>query len=173
MPGTTSPRLIFPRRARPCPAGFAITLILAVARRLSEGERLLRSGKWTGWKPTNLLGHRIRGKRLGIVGMGRIGQALATRARSFGLAIHYHNRRRLPTPIEMPLEATYWQSVDQMLARMDIVSINCPHTPQTFQLLSAQRLKLLPRRGEYQPFVPNLPKQIGGQFAINNRDRIA
>ena len=126
-------------------ADFAMTLILAVARRLSEGERLLRSGKWTGWKPTNLLGHRIRGKRLGIVGMGRIGQALATRARSFGLAIHYHNRRRLPTPIEMPLEATYWQSLDQMLARMDIVSINCPHTPQTFQLLSAQRLKLLPR----------------------------
>ena len=124
-------------------ADFAMTLILAVARRLSEGERLLRSGKWTGWKPTNLLGHRIRGKRLGIVGMGRIGQALAARARSFGLAIHYHNRRRLPAPIEMPLEATYWQNLDQMLARMDIVSINCPHTPQTHMLISAQRLKLL------------------------------
>jgi glyoxylate reductase len=124
-------------------ADFAMTLILAVARRLSEGERLLRSGKWTGWKPTNLLGHRIRGKRLGIVGMGRIGQALATRARSFGLAIHYHNRRRLPAPIETPLEATYWQSLDQMLARMDIVSVNCPYTPQTHLLLSAPRLKLL------------------------------
>jgi glyoxylate reductase len=90
-----------------------------------------------------MLGHRITGKRLGIVGMGRIGQALARRARAFGLSIHYHNRRRVPVRIEEELEATYWESLDQMLARMDIVSVNCPHTPATYHLLSARRLKLL------------------------------
>jgi glyoxylate reductase len=90
-----------------------------------------------------MLGHRIWGKRLGIIGMGRIGQAVARRARAFGLQIHYHNRRRLPEEIEQELEATYWDSLDQMLARMDIVSVNCPHTPATYHLLSARRLKLL------------------------------
>jgi len=90
-----------------------------------------------------MLGHRITGKRLGIVGMGRIGQAVARRARAFGLQIHYHNRRPLGEELETELEATYWDSLDQMLARMDIVSVNCPHTPATYHLLSARRLKLM------------------------------
>ncbi len=124
-------------------ADMTMALILATARRLSEGERLVRADKWGGWSPTAMLGHRIWGKRLGIIGMGRIGQALARRAKGFGLAVHYHNRRRLHLEIERELEATYWESLDQMLARMDIVSVNCPHTPATFHLLSARRLKLL------------------------------
>jgi glyoxylate reductase len=124
-------------------ADMTMALILAASRRVAEGERLIRSGKWQGWGPTFMLGHRIWGKRLGIVGMGRIGQAVARRARGFGLSIHYHNRRRVPEAIEQELEATYWESLDQMLAHMDIVSINCPHTPATYHLLSARRLKLL------------------------------
>jgi glyoxylate reductase len=124
-------------------ADVTMALILSVARRLSEGERLVRRGDWHGWGPTTMLGHRLWGKRLGIVGMGRIGQALARRARGFGLSIHYHNRRRVAEEIEQELEATYWESLDQMLARMDIVSVNCPHTPATYHLLSARRLKLL------------------------------
>jgi glyoxylate reductase len=124
-------------------ADMTMALILAVARRIGEGERLVRGGKWTGWAPTAMLGARIWGKRLGIVGMGRIGQALARRARGFGMTIHYHNRRRVHPDIERALEATWWESLDQMLARMDIVSVNCPHTPATYHLLSARRLKLL------------------------------
>jgi glyoxylate reductase len=124
-------------------ADMTLGLILAVARRLGEGERLVRSGRWTGWSPTSMLGHRIYGKRLGIIGMGRIGLAVARRARAFGLQIHYHNRRRLSEEIEQEVEATYWDSLDQMLARMDIISVNCPHTPATYHLLSARRLKLL------------------------------
>ena len=124
-------------------ADMTMALILAVPRRLAEGERILRAGKWQGWSPTWMLGHRIWGKRLGIIGLGRIGRAVARRARGFGLAIHYHNRRRVPEEIENELEATYWESLDQMLALIDIVSINCPHTPATFHLLSARRLKLL------------------------------
>ena len=124
-------------------ADMAMALILAVPRRLAEGERAIRVGSWKGWSPTWMLGHRIWGKRLGIVGMGRIGQAIARRARGFGLSIHYHNRNRLHEDIEDKLEATYWESLDQMLARMDIVSINCPHTPATFHLLSERRLKLM------------------------------
>ncbi|MEX0808478.1 MAG: D-glycerate dehydrogenase [Dongiaceae bacterium] len=127
-------------------ADMTMTLILSVPRRLAEGERLIRSGNWTGWGPTTMLGHRIWGKRLGIIGMGRIGTAVARRARGFGLAIHYHNRRRVHTELETELEATYWESLDQMLARMDIISINCPHTPATYHLLSARRLKLLRRQ---------------------------
>ena len=124
-------------------ADMTMALILAVARRVSEGERLIRSGKWHGWSPMGMLGHRIHGKRLGIVGMGRIGSAVARRARGFGLSVHYHNRRRANPQLEQQLEATYWESLDQMLARMDIISINCPHTPATYHLLSARRLKLL------------------------------
>ena len=123
-------------------ADMSMALILAVARRLVEGERVARSGEWSGWSPTSMLGHRITGKRLGILGMGRIGSAVARRARGFGLAIHYHNRRR-SRELESELEATYWESLDQMLARMDVISVNCPHTPATFHLLSARRLKLL------------------------------
>ncbi|BAT59864.1 glycerate dehydrogenase [Variibacter gotjawalensis] len=125
-------------------ADMTMALLLAVPRRLVEGASVLISGQeWTGWSPTWMLGHRIWGKRLGIVGMGRIGQAVARRARAFGLQIHYHNRRRVPVEIEEELEATYWESLDQMLARMDIISINCPHTPATYHLLSARRLKLI------------------------------
>lgn len=124
-------------------ADMTMALMLALPRRLTEGERLVRSGDWTGWSPTGMLGHRIWGKRLGIIGMGRIGQAVARRAKGFGLSIHYHNRRRVHPDIEAELEATYWESLDQMLSRMDIISVNCPHTPATFHLLSARRLKLL------------------------------
>ena len=126
-------------------ADMAMALILAVPRRLSEGERLIRSGDWKGWGPTFMLGHRIWGKRLGIIGMGRIGQAVARRAKAFGMSIHYHNRKKVHPDIEQELEATYWESLDQMLARMDVVTIHCPHTPATFHLMSARRLELLPK----------------------------
>jgi glyoxylate reductase len=124
-------------------ADMTMALILAVARRIVEGAEVIPEGNWTGWSPTWMLGARITGKRLGIVGMGRIGQALAYRARAFGLQIHYHNRRHVASSIEEELEATYWDSLDQMLARMDIVSVNCPRTPATFHLLSARRLQHL------------------------------
>jgi len=124
-------------------ADLTMALILAVPRRLSAGVRLLREGGWTGWSPTSMLGHRLGGKRLGIIGMGRIGQAVARRAGAFGLEVNYHNRRQLPAEIEQALGASYWESLDQMLAHMDIVSINCPHTPATYHLLSARRLHLL------------------------------
>src|SRR6187401_204311 len=125
-------------------ADMTMALILAVPRRLVEGSQVLTGDKdWTGWSPTWMLGHRIWGKRLGIIGMGRIGQAVARRARAFGLQIHYHNSRRVAAQIEEEIGATYWESLDQMLARVDIVSVNCPHTPGTYHLLSARRLRLL------------------------------
>jgi glyoxylate reductase len=126
-------------------ADMTMALILAVPRRLVEGAAYLKDVKnhWGGWSPTWMLGHRIYGKRLGIIGMGRIGQAVARRAKAFGLQIHYHNRRRVSQDVEKELEATYWESLDQMLSRVDIVSINCPHTPATYHLLSARRLRLL------------------------------
>jgi glyoxylate reductase len=125
-------------------ADMTMALILMVPRRLAEGANVLTNDrKWTGWSPTWMLGHRIWGKRLGIIGMGRIGQAVARRARAFGLQIHYHNRRRVAARIEEELSATYWESLDQMLARMDIISVNCPHTPATYHLLSARRLKVM------------------------------
>ncbi len=126
-------------------ADMTMALILAIPRRLVEGAQYLKekASEWQGWSPTWMLGHRIYGKRLGIIGMGHIGQAVARRAKAFGLQIHYHNRRRVAPEIEEELEATYWDSLDQMLARMDIISVNCPHTPATYHLLSARRLKLL------------------------------
>ncbi len=124
-------------------ADMTMALILSVPRRLAEGVSAMRSGDWGGWSPTWMLGHRINGKRLGIIGMGRIGQAVARRALGFGLSVHYHNRHRVHEELEAELDATYWESLDQMLARMDIVSVNCPHTPATYHLLSARRLKLL------------------------------
>jgi len=126
-------------------ADMTMALILAVPRRIAEGAAYLKDAKnhWAGWSPTWMLGHRIYGKRLGIIGMGRIGQAVAHRAKAFGLQIHYHNRKRVSPDLEQELEATYWESLDQMLMRVDIVSINCPHTPATYHLLSARRLKLL------------------------------
>ncbi|RED46210.1 2-hydroxyacid dehydrogenase [Aestuariispira insulae] len=124
-------------------ADMTMALILAVPRRLAEGERLVRTGKWQGWSPTGMLGHRIWGKRLGIIGMGRIGTAVARRAKGFGLSIHYHNRNRVHEGLEEELEATYWSSLDQMIAHMDILSINCPHTPATYHLLNSRRLGLM------------------------------
>ena len=125
-------------------ADMTMALMLAVPRRLTEGATMLKGdGKWAGWSPTWMLGHRIWGKRLGIVGMGRIGTAVARRAKAFGLSIHYHNRQRVAPATEDALEATYWESLDQMLARMDIISVNCPSTPATFHLLSARRLALM------------------------------
>lgn len=126
-------------------ADMTMALILSVSRRIAEGARVIPEGNFHGWSPTWMLGHRITGKRLGIVGMGRIGQALARRAKAFGLQVHYHNRKPVAPSIEQELEATYWDSLDQMLARMDIVSVNCPHTPATYHLLSGRRLKLLKR----------------------------
>ena len=124
-------------------ADMTMALILAVPRRIAEGDRLTRSGEWTGWAPTRMLGHRINGKRLGIIGMGRIGCAVAHRARGFGLSIHYHNRKPVHPETEAELEATYWDSLEQMLSRVDIVSVNCPHTPATHRMLSREKLELM------------------------------
>ena len=124
-------------------ADMTMALVLAVTRRMSEGMAQMQSGDWKGWAPTALLGGRVSGRRLGILGMGRIGQAVARRAAAFGMQVHYHNRRRLRPEIEEALGATYWESLDQMVARMDVLSINCPHTPSTFHLMNARRLKLM------------------------------
>ncbi|MDC0738126.1 D-glycerate dehydrogenase [Cognatishimia sp. SS12] len=124
-------------------ADMAMALILAVTRRIPEGLAQMEKGKWEGWSPNAMLGGRIGGRRLGILGMGRIGQAVARRAKAFGMQVHYHNRRRLHPEIEERYEATYWQSLDQMMARMDVLSINCPHTPSTFHLVNARRLALM------------------------------
>ena len=124
-------------------ADLAMALLLATPRRITEGERLLRDGQWGGWAPTLLLGHRISGQRLGIIGMGRIGQAVARRAIGFGLSIHYHNRNRVPHLVEKELDATYWENLDQMLGHMDIISINCPLTEKTQYLLNHERLSQL------------------------------
>ncbi|WP_114964652.1 2-hydroxyacid dehydrogenase [Alkalilacustris brevis] len=124
-------------------ADMTLALMLAVTRRIPEGLAEMQAGAWNGWAPMAHLGVRIAGKRLGILGMGRIGQAVARRARVFGMQIHYHNRKRLRPEIEQEHEATYWESLDQMVARMDVVSINCPHTPATFHLMNARRLKLM------------------------------
>jgi glyoxylate reductase len=124
-------------------ADMTLALILSVTRRIPEGLAVMQAGEWQGWSPTAFLGGRLGGRRLGILGMGRIGQAVARRARAFGMQVHYHNRKRLRPEVEDDLEATYWESLDQMIARMDIISVNCPHTPSTFHLLNARRLKLL------------------------------
>jgi glyoxylate reductase len=124
-------------------ADMAMALILGVTRRIPEGLAVMQAGSWDGWSPTALLGGRLAGRRLGILGLGRIGQAVARRAAAFGMQIHYHNRRRLREETEQDLGATYWESLDQMVARMDVLSINCPHTPSTFHLMNARRLKLM------------------------------
>lgn len=124
-------------------ADMTLALMLAVTRRMPEGLAVMQSGAWEGWSPTALMGGRISGRRLGILGMGRIGQAVARRARVFGMQIHYHNRTPVHQGIADDLEATYWESLDQMISRMDILSINCPHTPATYHLMNARRLKLM------------------------------
>ena len=124
-------------------ADMAMALLLSVTRRIPEGLAMMQSGEWPGWSPTALMGGRISGRRLGILGLGRIGQAVARRATAFGMQIHYHNRKRLRPETEADLGATYWESLDQMVARMDVISVNCPHTPSTFHLMNARRLKLM------------------------------
>ncbi len=124
-------------------ADMAMALILAVTRRIPEGLAVMQAASWSGWAPTAFLGGRLGGRRLGILGMGRIGQAVARRALAFGMQVHYHNRRRLHPEVEAELQATWWESLDQMVSRIDILSINCPHTPATFHLMNARRLKLM------------------------------
>lgn len=126
-------------------ADMTIGLIIAVARRLKEGMRVMQAGGWSGWEPTAYLGARLGGKRLGILGMGRIGCAVAKRARAFGMQIHYHNRHRVNPKLESELEATYWESLDQMVSRMDVISVNCPHTPSTYHLINERRMRLMKR----------------------------
>ncbi|HJQ61038.1 MAG TPA: D-glycerate dehydrogenase [Phenylobacterium sp.] len=124
-------------------ADLTLALMMATLRRMIEGANAVQAGEFTGWAPTWMLGRRITGKRLGILGMGRIGAAVARRAKAFGLQIHYHNRKPVSHVVADELGATYWDSLDQMLARVDIVSVHTPATPASFHLLSARRLKLL------------------------------
>ena len=141
-------------------ADMTLALMLAVTRRIPEGLAEMQAGNWQGWAPMSHLGGRIGGRRLGILGMGRIGQAVARRAQAFGMQIHYHNRKRLRPEVETDLDATYWESLDQMVSRMDIISINCPHTPSTFHLMNARRLKLFEHGHEVNPRLRELPNVV-------------
>ena len=124
-------------------ADMTMALILSVPRRLAEGEKLVRSGQWPGWSPSGMLGHRIGGKRLGIIGMGRIGRAVARRAAAFGLTVAYHNRHRLPFEVEQELSATWHADVDSLLTDSDIVTINCPLNSDSRGMIDARRIALM------------------------------
>ncbi len=124
-------------------ADMTMALILSVPRRLSEGEKLMRSGQWEGWKPSGMLGHCIGGKKLGIVGMGRIGQAVARRASGFGLSIVYHNRRQLPPAVEETLRATYVADLEDLIRECDIITLHCPHTSETHEMINAERIRMM------------------------------
>ncbi|WP_243457197.1 2-hydroxyacid dehydrogenase [Parasphingorhabdus cellanae] len=124
-------------------ADMTMALILSVPRRLAEGEKLMRSGQWEGWKPSGMLGHCIGGKKLGIIGMGRIGQAVARRASGFGLSIVYHNRRQLPPAVEESLNASYVDDLDELIQTCDIITIHCPRTPETHELINAGRIAMM------------------------------
>ena len=124
-------------------ADMAMLLILGITRRMSEGEKMLRAGKWKIWSPIGMLGMRLRDKNLGIIGMGRIGQALALRAKTFGLNIHYYNRQQINEDLEKSLCATYWASLDQMITQMNIISLNCSSTPDTHHIMSRRRIGLM------------------------------
>ncbi len=124
-------------------ADMTMALILSVPRRLAEGEKLMRSGQWEGWKPSGMLGHCIGGKKLGIIGMGRIGQAVARRASGFGLSIVYHNRRQLPPAVEESLNASYVEELDDLVRTCDIITIHCPHTPETHEIIDANRIAMM------------------------------
>lgn len=128
-------------------ADMTLALILAVIRRIPEGQQVMQKGAWGGWQPTAYMGGRVGGRRLGILGMGRIGQAVARRATAFGMEVFYHNRRRLRPEVEEDLSATYCESLDQMVRKADIISVNCPHTPSTFHLMNARRLQMMGPNG--------------------------
>jgi len=124
-------------------ADMTMALILSTPRRLSEGEKLMRSGQWEGWKPSGMLGHCIGGKKLGIIGMGRIGQAVARRASGFGLSIFYHNRRQLPPAVEESLRANFVADLDDLVRECDIISLHCPHTTETHEMINAERIGMM------------------------------
>lgn len=124
-------------------ADMAMALILATTRRIPEGLAEMQADRWVGWAPTAFLGGRLAGRKLGILGMGRIGQAVARRAQAFGMDVHYNNRKRLRPEIEAELNVTWWDSLDQLVAGVDILSINAPHTPATYHLMNARRLALM------------------------------
>lgn len=124
-------------------ADMTMALILSVTRRIPEGLEIMQGGDWAGWAPTALLGGRVNGRRLGILGMGRVGQAVARRALAFGMEVHYHDRTPVRSPLGDEEGVTYWEDLDELVRRVDILSVNCPSTPDTFHLLNARRLKLM------------------------------
>jgi len=124
-------------------ADMTLALMLGVMRRFQEGSSLIQKKSWDGWSPSAMLGTRLGGKRLGILGMGRIGSAVADRAKAFGMEIHYHNRKRLHPALEEPTGAKYWESLEEMLQEVDVLSVNCPHTPITFHMINSTRLSLM------------------------------